>query len=494
MNAEEHAEQNRSRQVVIKRLGAPHPEGSFTHYRPLSTVMVSAARSAVREIFDALGGRDLLKSSGEVYIKPNAVDARPYTHTRPEVVRAVIEYWFEAGARNIYLFENSTQANYTRLVFAANGYARICKQTGARPVYLDEDATETFVFHGKKSVADGDPEGYDRTTFQMPRLVAEKLIRCRDENLYVNLPKLKTHSMGVVTLGIKNQWGLPAHGCRRFDHNFNLHHKLVDLLEYVRPDVTLIEGVEGTIHGHYPPTSLADRCVKPFRVLLGSRNVVAADLVGARIFGFGVADVPQLKLALERGYGDGIRGPEDVILSGDLQSLDGIDLVGDMPAEGKYPFDLIDDFPADVRLVRGVRRACREGCVNNALTGIQILHADHGGRGGFTFVFGKAHDPQTIDAIEGRVLVVGPCAVGEVAERLIARLGRRNVYLSDYCNDLCAVTEALFHLMKVNPTRMTYLSPARAVYPYLVARLKGSSSRVPSLFSHLVKRGGHSAR
>jgi uncharacterized protein (DUF362 family) len=474
--------------VVVKRLDAPHPEESFTHYRPLSPAMVSAARRAVRDVFEELGGKALLKPSGDVFIKPNAVDARPYTHTRPEVVRAAIEYWLDAGAREVYLFENATQANYTRIVFAANGYARICKETGATAIYLDEETTETFRFHGKKSVEDGDPEGYDSMTFRMPRVVAEKLVRERDQNLYVSLPKLKTHSMGVVTLGIKNQWGLPAHGCRRFDHNFNLHHKLVDLLEYLRPDVTLIEGVEGTVHGHYPATSLADQCVKPFRVLVGSRNVVAADLVGARIFGFEVEDVPQLKLSLERGYGEGIRGPEDIVLSGDLASLDDIDLVGDMPEEGKYPFDLLDHFPGDVRFVRGAQRACREGCRNNPLSCIQLFHADHGGQGGFTFVFGKGHDPKEIDTIQGRALVVGPCAVEEVSGRLIQRLGRRNVYLSKYCNDLCAVTEALFHLMKVNPTDLTYLGPVRSLHPYLMARLKGSSSRVPHLLSHLIKR------
>ena len=474
--------------VVVKRLDAPHPEESFTRYRPLGPAMALAVRQAAWDVFDELGGGALLKPARDVYIKPNAVDARPYTHTRPEVVRAAIEYWLDAGARHVYLLENATQATYTRIVFQANGYARICKETGAIPIYLDEERTEVFRFHGKKSVEDGDPEGYDRTTFQMPRVVAEKLVRGRSRNLYVSLPKLKTHSMGVVTLGIKNQWGLPAHGCRRFDHNFNLHHKLVDLLEHLRPDVTLIEGVEGTIHGHYQPTSLADRCVRPFRVLVGSRNVVAADLVGARIFGFEIDDVPQLKLALDRGYGDGIRGPEDIVLSGDLESLDRIDLVGDMPGEGKYPFNLIDRFPGDVRLFRGARRACREGCVNNPLSGIQLLDADHGGKGGFSFVFGKGHDPEAIDAIQGRVLVVGPCAVEEVSQRLIERLGRRNVYLSKCCNDLCAVTEALFHLMKVNPTELTGLGPVRSVYPYLMARLKGSSSRVPHLLSHIIKR------
>ena len=103
-------------------------------------------------------------------------------------------------------------------------------------------------------------------------------------------------------------------------------------------------------------------------------------------------------------------------------------------------------------------------------------------------VFGKGHDPQEIDAIEGRVLVVGPCAVEEVSEQLIERLGRRSVYLSKYCNDLCAITEALFHLMKVTPTELTYLGPVRSVSPYLMARLKRSSSRVPHLLSHIIKR------
>lgn len=476
------------RLVIVKRLNAAHPEESFTRYRSLSPAMVAAVRQAVWSIFEELGGRGLLKASRDVYIKPNAVDARPYTYTRPEVVRAVIEYWYEVGARRVYLFENSTQGNYTRMVFAANGYAQICKQAGATPIYLDEDASEVFEFRGKKAIADGDPHGYQQTTFHMPRVVAEKLIRGRGDNLYINLPKLKTHSMGVVTLGIKNQWGLPAHGCRRFDHNSNLHHKLVDVLDHVRPDVTLIEGVEGTIHGHYPPTSMADRCVKPFRVLLASRNVVAADLVGARIFGFGTNDVPHLKLAIERGYGAGVSGPEDIILSGDLNSLDHIDLVGDMPEEGKYPFDLIDEFPADVRFMRGAQYACREGCVNNPRTLMQLLHADYAGQGGFTFICGKGHDPGTIDAIEGRALIVGPCAVGEVSERLIQRLGRRNVYLSEYCNDLRAVSEALFHLMKVNPSRLIRLSPIQSISAYLTARLKGSSSRVPHMLCHVSKR------
>ncbi|KFO66388.1 hypothetical protein ER57_17790 [Smithella sp. SCADC] len=40
------------------------------------------------------------------------------------MLREIILYWKNAGARKIYLFENSTQANYTRPVYKATGYTR----------------------------------------------------------------------------------------------------------------------------------------------------------------------------------------------------------------------------------------------------------------------------------------------------------------------------------------------------------------------------------
>jgi len=221
--------------VIMKRLESGHNPDTFASFRPLGEEITDEINIVIKEIFDTLGGKSLLKSSGDVYVKPNAIDSRPYTHTRPEVVEAVIRYWFEAGARNVYLIENSTQCQYTRLVFKLTGYNTVCKRTGAVPVYLDEDKTVTLKFPGKERVSESDERGYDLTEFEMPRTVVEKLIDEKDKNLYVNLPKLKTHSMGVVTLGIKNQWGFPRHADRSSDHNYNLHSKLVDVLSYVRP-------------------------------------------------------------------------------------------------------------------------------------------------------------------------------------------------------------------------------------------------------------------
>ncbi len=83
--------------------------------------------------------------------------------------------------------------------------------------------------------------------------------------------------------------------------------------------------------------------------------------------------------------------------------------------------------------------------------------------------------------VQGYEHVLGPMQTASAmfAEKVLDR----NVSTSEK-----RYREALFHLMKVAPTELTYLGPVRSVYPYLMAQLKGSSSRVPHLLSHILKR------
>lgn len=465
--------------VIIKRLHHLPDTSNLATFRPLDKEVTAEINTVTKEILDTLGGKTLLKSSRDVYIKPNAIDSRPYTFTRPEVVEAIIRYWFAAGARNVYLMENSTQGTYTRLVFEVAGYRAICKRTGAIPVYLDEVKTVTLGFPGKGRVSKADENGYDLTEFQMPRIVVEKLIDEKDKNLYINLPKLKTHSMGIVTLGIKNQWGFPRHADRSADHNYNLHNKLVDVLSYVRPDITLIEGVEGTIYGHYPVLKFADRCVKPFGVLIGGLNMVATDIVGAAVFGLHIDEVPHIKMAIERGLSDGISKAEEIELRGDFSHLEHLDVLGDISEYGgKYPFDLYPQFPSDVSIISGKEMACKEGCVNNPLTLLQVLSNDYNGRGGWSLVMGKGFDPVEIEGVKGPVLIVGKCAIEEVSDTLLRRLGKRKVYLSGECNDLRATTEAMCHLTKVNPMKFVAANPMTVLKVLIQANLHRTHAKL----------------
>ncbi|MCL1865168.1 MAG: DUF362 domain-containing protein [Spirochaetes bacterium] len=462
--------------VTVKRLHTPHQTESFTQFKPLSTALKNEVFAAVTGLFDAAGGKNLLKKSGDVYLKPNAIDSKPYSYTRPELVEAVIQYWKNAGARHIYLIENCTQSNFTRMVFALTGYSDICRRYGVREVYLDEEKSIPFIFRGKAPETQ-DETGYAQTNFLIPRFITENLIDRAEENLYISLPKLKTHSMAGVTLGVKNQWAFPQPSDRRSDHNYNLASKLVDVLSYIQPDFTIIEGVEATIHGHYPATALADKCVLPFRVLIGSANVVAADLVGARLFGLKPEeDVLHLKIAMDRDYSRGVHSLDDVEIIGDISDF-----------TQRYSWDLYPQFPEDITILKGKERCCREGCQNNPLTVIQILSCDFQGKGGWTIVMGKGHDREVIDAIKGRVMVAGHCAIAEAGDSLVARLGRKNIYFSGYCNDLCATTNALCHLMKVNPLLMAPLPFFKSLKLLTLSKLHGSQANVPFFFAHKVK-------
>lgn len=87
--------------------------------------------ASVRESFEAFGGTSrLLKSSRDVYLKVNAVDLKNYCYTDPEVIRETIRYFRQCGAHKIYVIENCTQGNFTRLVYKSTGIDRICREEG----------------------------------------------------------------------------------------------------------------------------------------------------------------------------------------------------------------------------------------------------------------------------------------------------------------------------------------------------------------------------
>jgi len=427
---------------------------------------IDALSKSIAAIFDAFGGKSLLKSSRAVYLKPNAIDTKPFVYTRPEFLERVIDYFKGIGAGRIYVMENSTQSNYTRIVFDGIGYARICRRTGAIPLYLDEQKNVRMEFSRDPQKAGA----YDSNVLEMPRILVDKLIDHKDENLYVNLPKLKTHSMGVVTLGIKNQWAFPAQHVRKHDHNFNLHSKLVDVLEKIQPDFTLIEGIEGTIHGHYPLVAFHDRTIKPFRLLIGSPNVLAADIVGARVFGIPAGEVPSFKIAMERKLCGGIQGLDDIDVDGDLSGY-----------TTRYDYDIVKDVPPNVNIVKGKSLLCREGCLNNPLMVAQMLRFDYAGRGKCDLVIGKGHDPAVIDGLQGPVVVAGHCAIDEVGQRLRQRLGKAHVFFSDGCNNLRETSVGLARFMGVNLLKLVPSSAFRSISLLLQAKLHGTTANVPSI-------------
>jgi uncharacterized protein (DUF362 family) len=72
------------------------------------------------------------------------------------------------------------------------------------------------------------------------------------------------------------------------DHGYA---RLAALYALTQPDFTVVEGLTGTIHGRFPPTTLLDEYVVPFNLLVGGQDTLAVDIVGARILGYDVYTV-----------------------------------------------------------------------------------------------------------------------------------------------------------------------------------------------------------
>jgi uncharacterized protein (DUF362 family) len=431
----------------------------------LQTIVVVADlnQSSLADAFDAIwspfgGVEAVLPQSGVVHVKPNGVHFAPHTHTHPRVLEALLAYLRDHGYARLAVMENCTGGNFTRLVFKVAGYAEICRRHGAEAVCLDEGPTIQVVLRGE-----------DAPT-RIPRRLHGALIAHKEDNSYLNLPKLKTHSMATVTLGIKNQQAFPVHADRMQRHNHaTLHARLAALYDLIQPDFTIIEGLTGTIHGHLPPTALLDQCLAPFNLLVGGRDTLAVDAVGARILGYSVIEVEHLRLVAEWGLGVG--------------DLSMIDVLGAPLSRfvKRYPHHILGRFPPNVTIVEGRERACIEGCKGNSGCILEMLYNDYDGRGGWSLVYGKGLARAALENLPGDILVVGPCAISEAVGFLRQRYPDRKVYTVNAHNDLMLNTTYQARLSGVTPIRMSPLHPISSAWLLLQAKLHRLTARVPPL-------------
>jgi uncharacterized protein (DUF362 family) len=125
----------------------------------------------------------------------------------------------------------------------------------------------------------------------------------------VNTPVFHTHGHAVISCATKNLFGLLPVDRRKY--HGKLSDKLLELAERV-PCVTLVDGTVG-LEGESTRRGDPVRC----DLLLGGTDVLAIDVVAARLMGFQPDAVPLLRLALERR-----RVGLDVPLAGDFTAAD----------------------------------------------------------------------------------------------------------------------------------------------------------------------------
>ncbi len=401
-----------------------------------------------------------LEECEKVFIKINAVYFHPHLHTSLSLIEAVVEYIRNLDSKKpIYLMENCSQGNFTRLCFTTIGLDGIARNLRLYCLYLDEE----------KSVKVGMGEGETAQTVRFPRILHENLIVGRDKNFYLNMPVLKAHCQTQLTAGIKNQMGLLYDYDKAKNHNHRLHQKLVDILKFIRPDFTLVDALKVLARGPMPPAKYVDELLHEKDVILGGEDTVAVDAVCAKILGHEPEEVKHVALAAQQGLG--------------VAELDEIEVDGEMPAcKEKIPWELNRHFPETLRIVVGKGGACYEGCLGHAEQVIQLVVNENGAPEDFvdmplTIVTGKGFDAGQLEGLEEPIMLLGECACEEVLETLRAK------YLSVNVLNTCGRCDNILTLVArnlgVHVFDLSPLSRLEIYRQFLTGRLHGLRYKIP---------------
>jgi uncharacterized protein (DUF362 family)/NAD-dependent dihydropyrimidine dehydrogenase PreA subunit len=235
-----------------------------------------------------------------VLLKPNLLKGVGWEHgitTHPAVIQAVAEAVREAGGR-VWIGDSPGGP--------VDGNVQIVRRAGAIAA-AEACGAEVVIFDTAAWKA------HRGTDYMIASPVVEA-------DLVIDLPKLKTHMLTLYTGAVKNLFGVIV-GRRKREHHLQspgvdeFSNILVDVLELVRPGLTIMDGILG-IHGNGPGMSGVPH---RYGCLAASCDPVALDAVLTDAMGYRGGSVIHLSRADERGLG--VSDPNLARVVGDADAL-----------------------------------------------------------------------------------------------------------------------------------------------------------------------------
>ena len=243
-------------------------------------------RRALEEVLAPLGGLDFVRPGMRVAIKANLVSfmkPEEAATTHPVLLAELVKLLRERGAEVVIGDSPGGlyTAAYVKNVYRATGMYEV-EKAGA---VLNEDFSQKTAEYPEAAVA----HSFQYTAW---------LDGC---DCIIDFCKLKSHGMMGMTAAAKNMFGVipgtmkPEYHCKYPDPR-NFARMLVDLDEYFKPVLSIVDGVIG-MEGN-GPTAGKPRYIG---VVAASPSPHALDLVCAKLIGLRREDVPTLEAAYERG-------------------------------------------------------------------------------------------------------------------------------------------------------------------------------------------------
>ena len=233
----------------------------------------------------SLGGmQHFVKKGQTVVVKPNIgwdVSPERAGNTNPKLVERIIQHCFNAGAKNIFVFDHTCD-NWSRC-YSDSGIERVVKSTGGKIVSADSESY------------------YHDVTFKGGQVMSEEKVHelILSADVFINVPVLKNHSSSKLTASMKNLMGIVWD--RGYWHQNNLHQCIADFSLYRKPDLNVVDAYLVMKRNGPRGVSREDLVLMKSQIL--STDIVAADAAAAKLFGVEPADIPYIKIADEMKIG-----------------------------------------------------------------------------------------------------------------------------------------------------------------------------------------------
>ncbi|MCB2195119.1 MAG: DUF362 domain-containing protein [Bacteroidetes bacterium] len=233
----------------------------------------------------AMGGiQNFVKKGQTVVVKPNIgwdVTPERAANTNPALIKRLIEHCMTAGAKEVYVFDNT--CDKWSSCYKNSGIERAAKDAGAKVAPGHSES-----YYQQVSV----PKGNNLKDAKVHELILSS-------DVFINVPVLKSHGSAKLTITMKNLMGIVWD--RRFWHRNNLNQCIADFATYRKPDLNIVDAYNVMTKNGPRGVSKAD--VLNMKYLIVSDDMVAADAAAAKIFGVEPEDVKYIQIANEMGVG-----------------------------------------------------------------------------------------------------------------------------------------------------------------------------------------------
>jgi uncharacterized protein (DUF362 family) len=251
----------------------------------VSIVRYEKPLNSTKKAVDLSQGLDHLPSNASVFIKPNIVFWSRFgpfpaygVITTSRIVEDMVILLKERGIQKIVIGEgivlfDPRDRETPAHAFETLGYNTMKQKYGVEVLNLFERPYDKVAFR------DGTVLNFNRDFL--------------NADFVINIPVLKTHAQTVVSLGIKNLKGTidvnSRKKCHSADTEKDLHYMIARFQEILPNGFTLIDGIYTNERGPG-----FDGKIRRENLLIGSRDVISADKVGAMVLGYDPSEIPYL--------------------------------------------------------------------------------------------------------------------------------------------------------------------------------------------------------